>query len=508
MWGRKIILLAVVVAFGIIVGGAVIQAGASTNDTKQENRTADWSQTDDYPVPSWLQDDEGNNILRPPTIKAIEDPGGPGFKSRLSAPEEVPEKEWERRYGQSGTTEEFSSIDTTSDGGYVMAGIADNHPYVVKVDSKGDKEWNKTLGFQAKAENAVSTIVQLDKGNYALTTNRRNTSDRTDIRYDAEVIKLSEGGEVQWMINPRDEPASRALSSERISSDEIIVCGSVPGEDFKTTNAWLAKINSAGDVEWQNEIPSGSIESSLWANEVEVTDSGYALSGTEQDNEMGTKSIWIATTDSVGEVTNTYHADQITSSSTGLSQTADGGFIVSSVNWSGDSDTPEVIKVNEGLSEGWSRKYKASGIDEMTTDITQTDDGGYALIGFRDKGDSNVYSMILRTDETGELQWRQKYGDANLSAGAMAGEYLGGKSYALAGFYHDVEALESGAYLIKVGSGEDDGGVLNRYDEDESGTIGDLEVLSAIADWRNNNLGDLEVLKVIKYWRTQESFPT
>jgi hypothetical protein len=97
--------------------------------------------------------------------------------------------------------------------------------------------------------------------------------------------------------------------------------------------------------------------------------------------------------------------------------TQDGGYILtgftnSDVVWPPDSNNIILIKTDANGAITWSKSYD-TGKDELGYCVRQTADGGYIVSGFYDAVPvtlaGTTYSVLIKTDANGTIQWEKKY---------------------------------------------------------------------------------------------------
>ena len=152
---------------------------------------------------------------------------------------EPPAAEWSRTYGGTSFDGALSFVQT-SDGGYALAGYTfsfgagDSDAWLVKVDSNGNMQWNKTYGGTER-DIGMNTVETSD-GGYAL---------------------------VCWTTS--------------------LGAG---GEDF-----WLVKVDSNGNMQW-NKTYGGASDDYVWSI-VHTSDGGYALAGFTDSFGAGNDDAWL-----------------------------------------------------------------------------------------------------------------------------------------------------------------------------------------------------------------------
>jgi hypothetical protein len=74
---------------------------------------------------------------------------------------------WHKTFG--GTTDDWAnSVQQTSDGGYILAGVTNHDALLIKTDSEGNKLWERTFDDPEANEDWVYSVQQTSDGGYIL----------------------------------------------------------------------------------------------------------------------------------------------------------------------------------------------------------------------------------------------------------------------------------------------------------------------------------------------------
>lgn len=167
-----------------------------------------------------------------------------------------------------------------------------------------------------------------------------------------------------------------------------------------------------------------------------------------------------------------------------VTATVDGGYIILGYTQSNDGDVTDkqdtsfdfwVIKYSSQNTVEWQKTYGGSG-DDRGNSIVQTQDGGYAILGFSFSEDGDVTNneglqdfWLLRLDASGNLIWQNSFGFEGSDSGISLIETS------------DLGFLLSGIIDISASGGQ---GATNRNDNRHAG--GDYWLIKV------NQLGELE----------------
>ncbi len=248
----------------------------------------------------------------------------------------VGNKQWDKRYG--GTIDDiFWDLQQTADGGYILGGYSnsgisgdktqeDRDPthfygdyWVVKIDSVGNKQWDKRFG--GIMDESLQSIIQTNDGGYVLGgfSSSDSSGDKTQHTRgysDYWVVKIDSVGNKEWdkrfggtdgegissVVKTNDGGYILAGSSDSNAGGDITALGCVTGLYY-----WLVKINDTGNKEWDKAYGSTAAEG---LQHIEHTnDGGYLLSGSsttatascdKSENNLGFSQTWVVKIDSMG----------------------------------------------------------------------------------------------------------------------------------------------------------------------------------------------------------------
>lgn len=306
---------------------------------------------------------------------------------------------WQRALG--GSAEDHLWGNPTGDGGAIMVGQTSSSDgdvvgyhggmdgWVVKLDSLGGIEWQRTIGGSGFDRLVGHYFQETSDGGYLLVGN--TTSSDGDVALnrggsDLWVIKLSDAGLLEWEHtyggSSDDFPNANGNVIIPAQDEGFVIMGQTRSSDHDVTDyhggadLWVIKVDGDGDLLWQ-----------------------HALGGSGEEN---TRSI-IAT--------------------------MDGGSVVVSNT---DSDDGDVAGFH-GLRDCWVVKLDAFGIlqwqrtlggsgDEFAYSVAEAPNGDLLLIASTGSEDGDVSGQhnpasndvwVVRLTDTGDLLWQHPLGGSS-----------------------------------------------------------------------------------------------
>lgn len=258
--------------------------------------------------------------------------------------------EWENTYGGSGNDRAMCIIQTT-DGGYAFcgytssSGAGQNDMWLVKTDSNGNVEWDKTFG--GSYQDHGQRVIQTSDGGYALTGATQNTGGDWDIL----IIKTDASGSIVWESSPGDSGDDYAWAIVETLDGGYLVTGRTTSSGAGGDDLWIVKTDNTCAVEW--DVTFGGTGNEYGRSITAFPDTTYVISG------------WTS-------------------------------------SWGSGGNDALLIKVNSVGSLIWDLFIGSTG-DEVSQEAMSTSDGGFALFGYTDSWGSGIrdYWLIKTAPETG-----------------------------------------------------------------------------------------------------------
>jgi uncharacterized delta-60 repeat protein len=205
---------------------------------------------------------------------------------------------WQKTYG--GTDNDWaSSIQQTSDGGYIVAGFTysfhnGGDVWVLKLASSGSISWQKRYG--GTSGDWAESVQQTSDGGYIVA----GVTETFDAYGDIWVLKLTSAGVVSWQKAYGSADEDYAYSVQQTSDGGYIVAGWTysysADNDF-----WLLKLTDTGAISWQKRY-GGSWSDCAYSIR-QTNDGGYIMAGDTDSFGAGYTDFWVVRLTSAGTIT-------------------------------------------------------------------------------------------------------------------------------------------------------------------------------------------------------------
>lgn len=237
-------------------------------------------------------------------------------------------KIWSRQYGKLETYEQGRGIAKGVDGGYVIVGVTKDTPngeddiLLIKVDEQGTQQWLKQYGGNKDDEGRAITVFQNGYAIAGVSDNELpNTFDR-----DIIVYRLDAQGAPVWDKPTRVSTIQKEEANDVIATRDgnYIVIAGVTGDEG---DAYIAKINAAGTMQWGSKIPKELGQEAYGV--VELKDGSFVITGITETSGQNIDVLFAKFTalgynveyNNLGEKTRTDWGEDIIA-------TTDGGFAI------------------------------------------------------------------------------------------------------------------------------------------------------------------------------------
>lgn len=325
---------------------------------------------------------------------------------------------WSRIFG--GKKQDWGNcVSKTRDDGFIIVGTTYSYGkgssdiYVIKTDSKGNAKWTKTYGG-VDTDNGFSGQQTRDRGYIIVGETDSFGAGKTDVY----LIKTDSKGNVEWERTYGGPEYDFAFSVQQTRDRGYIIAGSSDSFGIGDFDIYVIKTDEKGNTEWARTFREGTWDFGYSVQE--TRDRGYFIVG-YTDSPDGTNSDFYAVKlDSKGR-TDWEKSFGGKGWEIGVSgrQASDKGYVIVGLTDSYGAGQEDVyfIKLNKKGSFDWDKTYGGKGSD-VGSAVELTDDGGYIIVGSTDsfsKDDGDIY--FIKTDSKGNEIKSAVYGETGIDFG-------------------------------------------------------------------------------------------
>lgn len=366
---------------------------------------------------------------------------------------------WQNTIGGNGG-DNPTTAEQTMDGGYIIGGHSNSYIsgdknensnglsdyWIVKLDAGGNITWQNTIG--GSKDDYLHCTRQTTDGGYILGGQSLSgiSGDKTEDSigyYDFWIIKTDSTGNILWQNTIGGTQQDYLFSIIPTFDNGYLIGGysesNISGDknedSFGTSDYWIVKLNSTGNIEWQRTL--GGYEEDYCSSIIQTSDSGYVIAGNSRSGISGNKTVinkgsfdyWLLKIDAAGMVqwqkSIGGSADDVLKS---ITLAPDQGFVLS--GFSGSDSSGDKTENKYGLYDIWVVKTDSTGNILWQKTIGGTDydhaanayataDGNYIVGGQSDsyisgnKQEKNVGSKdywILKLNPSGQILWQNSIG--------------------------------------------------------------------------------------------------
>jgi hypothetical protein len=183
---------------------------------------------------------------------------------------------WTQTYGGHLSLGAYSvDIEQTSDGGYILIGenslSDDGQVYLVKTDSLGDSLWSWTYGELGGYEDFGTSVQQTSDGGYIIVGSKDTSPLACFFSGDIYVIKTDSLGDTLWTRTFDSSWSDNGYSIQQTSDGGYVLTGHFGG------SASLFKLDSLGNTQWIRDYYG--VLGATGASVQQTFDRGYVIAG-------------------------------------------------------------------------------------------------------------------------------------------------------------------------------------------------------------------------------------
>ncbi|HYV91162.1 MAG TPA: T9SS type A sorting domain-containing protein [Chitinophagales bacterium] len=344
--------------------------------------------------------------------------------------------EWKKCFGSTGD-EWAMSIQQTPDSGFIVAGqaqtndgdVSGNHGgldyWVIKLDFNGNLIWQKCLGG-SNIDQAWSIDQTSDGGFIVAGLSGSNDGDVTNHHgcyyydngcLDYWIVKLDSVGNLVWERSLGGTGEDEAFCIQQTTDEGYIIAGTSNSIDGDVTgnhgikDYWIVKLDSSGTLMWEKSLGGSDIEGNYGTDYKafiqQSDDGGYILAGQSKSNDgdvsgnHGDFDEWIVKLDGNGNIIwQKCFGGSMVDAAHSVQQTADGGFIIAGASNSTNGEVTGnhgeadcwILKVDSSGSIVWEKSFGGSDYDEARS-IYQSSDSGFIAVGLTASNDGDVSGL-------------------------------------------------------------------------------------------------------------------
>jgi len=182
---------------------------------------------------------------------------------------------WTRTYGGAGY-DYGESVQQTQDEGYIVAGETNSfgnlwQVYLIKTNASGDTLWTRTYG--GASTDGCYSVQQTTDGGYIVAGITNSFGDY----YQVYLIKTNSGGDTLWTRTYGGAGDDYGESVQQTTDGGYIIAGYTTSYGAGNDDVYLIKTNASGDTLWTRTY--GGTSSDYGESVQQTQDGGYIVAG-------------------------------------------------------------------------------------------------------------------------------------------------------------------------------------------------------------------------------------
>lgn len=323
---------------------------------------------------------------------------------------------------------------TFSTDGDIVGSHGPHDYWILKLDSDGDVEWKKTYG--GNDSDIIYSIHQTTDAGYIVGGSSKSINGDVTGNHgleDSWIVKLDSSGAIEWQKSLGGTNIDGAIKIIQTAEGGYITVGVSKSNNGDVSlnhgerDYWVVKLNPLGVIEWEKSYGGSGDDIPF---DIISTGDGYVMSGYSNSNNgdvtgnHGGYDYWIVKIDNLGIMQwNKSFGGSNNESCSRIIKTSDGGYIVGGNTASNDGDITSnygfadtwIVKMDSSGTMEWQKCYGGSG-GEAAYSIIENNNG-YIMAGFTTSNNIDVSGnhgsfdgWILKIGYTGSILWQKTIG--------------------------------------------------------------------------------------------------
>ncbi|WP_461867211.1 NHL repeat-containing protein [Thermococcus sp.] len=333
---------------------------------------------------------------------------------------------WQKTFGGDGD-DKAHAVALTPNGDIIVAGYTNSFGaggydgWILRLDGEGNIKWQKTYGGNGSDE--VSTIVLASNGDIIVAGYTESFGAGGK---DIWILRLDKNGNVKWQKTYGGSNDDDASALAVTPSEDIIVTGSTTSFSAGGWDAWVLRLDSEGNVEWQRTYGK---EGNEWGRALAIADNGdIVIAGDKLNFAHKVNTVWILRLDPRGDLIwqksypghplevfvfirtiSIFNGDVLVGGLFryfGLGYNYPSASLVwcldknGNIKWRGRFGGPSVFG------------YGSSSEEARSTVVAPN--GDIIVVGYIGRFNDDIDAWILRLDGEGNIKWQKTYGGYDL----------------------------------------------------------------------------------------------
>lgn len=367
-----------------------------------------------------------------------------------------PPKKFYCTYGGNGYDYGYD-VKQTLDNGYVITGstssfgLGNTDVYFLKLDSMGQKKFEKSFG--GYNNDIGQSVTQLTDSSYVVLgyTNSFGIGG-----YDIYIFKTDKNGILLWEKTLGGEDWDFAYSLQSTNDGGFIIGGSTYSYGRGNADGYIVKLDGSGNIQWTKTY--GGKYNDEFKSIIQTQDGGYALTGyTKSYNDTVNGDLWAFKVDAIGDsVWCKFYGGNKEDFATQIIENNIGDFFISGATESigaGKLDA-YALKINNNGDYLTSFIDGTPGFDETYTSVTISKRTSTNIVTFIEKEDFPGYDLQTKIIE---LNFDYLYISATDYGSTKADETYkvistNDKGYAFIGYTYGYNSILTNCYFLKMDS--------------------------------------------------------